>query len=179
VVNISHLCASKGTLADGCKVAVFSSRFESDLNGAIIHLQINCVRKASNSAKLGFINKRFLHRGLAVSGLIKEGGSIFAIKVDALFVSPVLTRIRFEAPSNTKDFIARWMTLDIKEFAVLQDLVDKQKSKVYERLECHEDLSLGAVLDYLGCDDSIVSIILVCSIHYYSTAKVSVLRRFF
>lgn len=59
----------QGYIQDGTKIIIFSARVEQEGKTDILHLSYNSIRKASNSAKLGYVNPRYLGRPLSVNSL--------------------------------------------------------------------------------------------------------------
>lgn len=151
-------------LSDGCKLVVLSATFESDSAGCTVQLKINCVRKARNSAKLGFVRPAYLRRGLALSSLVADGGPVFAINARVVHVCPLLSKLKFDLDVSSSSALpspARWIPLDSIEMGVFRHAVSRARDVVENGIEDHEELALPYLLDDIDCDSCIAAIILV------------------
>ena len=147
---------------DGTKVIVFVAVFEpkEDSKGVKLVLRYNSVRKACDSAKIGFVDPTYLVRGLSVKSLIKSGGPIYGIKSVVLAQSNLMTK--FCAHSSQGNFV---FYCDSTEKNIFDNFLDCRRYAVYAEVENADDLEIENVLDDLDIEEWARDIILVLLIN--------------
>jgi hypothetical protein len=111
----------------------------------------------------------YLKRGLSLKSLSLAGGPVFAISVTVLDIHSQMVKIvtpdcdvGVKSPfEGAKGVVGgrgggKMVLLDAVEANELRNLVSKRRSKAEDELDGDEELSLSALLDYMGCDDWLV-----------------------
>ena len=153
--DLSRL-VKKGTIRDGTKIVVFSAGFEQQGESNRMVLRYNCVRKATDSTKLGFLEPNALFRGLSVKSVIKGAGNVYGLRGEVVRRSVGMTRFfRYqESPTSRLSF-----SCDPIETRIFDDFLDKLKYTVAADLEKSPDLDLDALLEYLDVEEWVRSAI--------------------
>ena len=145
----SHLCTliDKRVLKDGCKLSVVSATFSIDGPRTTLLLNINGVRKAKNSAKLGFINPIFLNQGLSERSIVSNGGSVYALRGQVVHICE--RKVRTRLPDGTGRQRSS-ILLSQSEFNEIAMYESSRQQSMYENMSEREGFSIESILQEMG-----------------------------
>jgi hypothetical protein len=145
-------------------------------SASTIKLSLNSVRRARNDASLGYVPPSALTRGLSIRSVDTDGGNVFAVRVRVLHICPPMVKVFLPPPGGSAlgkkppqhggrvsfgglegaSGGSASLRLDAGEASMLRQMVAARRGKVQDSLEGDDELSLAAVLDYMGCDEWLV-----------------------
>ena len=153
-------------LRDGEKIIVFSGQFSvdgsNDNDNVILKLSINNIRKALSNALLGFCPRKYLQRGISVASLKSQnGGNVFAIRGQVIFVSDEMSTVKLSNHDSSSDNNTTWnkYILDSEESAYIRMFIENHKTSQNDRSGVDES-DISEILDDLNCSPQIKKIIM-------------------
>ena len=152
----SHLCTliDKRVLKDGCKLSVVSATFSIDGPRTTMLLNVNGVRKAKNTTKLGFINPMFLNQGLSEKSIISNGGSVYALRGQVIQICDRRVRSRLSDRGGGGQRTS--ILLSQSEFNEIAVFESSRQQSIYENMSEKEGFSIESILKEMG-SESILS----------------------
>merc|ERR1711871_79387 len=163
----------KGKIRDDTKVVIFSAGFDSSTGDTTrMILKYNCVRKANDHARLGYVEPAAMTRGLSAKTVHRGAGSVYGIRCRVLAKAAPMTKFSThqcqhdstsggnEDRRDSVEFSSRkFWNLDPEESKIFDNFIEMYEESLASCFESSNDLSLDALLEYIDANDWSKSVI--------------------
>lgn len=132
----------------------------------MLNLSINGVRLARGDAPLGYVQPRFLSRGLSIQSLVMGGGAVFSVGVTVIRRSSIVHRLRVRRGKSGSskaldDAVQCSYVLSTREREAYMSILKAKEMSLAADSSKHPSLNIHSLLAGLKCETWIKNIITV------------------